>query len=295
MDAADAVTINEHQGSQGVTEFGHVARASLGGDSLILGAGDEHERQPRRLIRFYDVEPDLFVGVPKDRRSRAIASVTVPVFDVDAGTWRPPPISEGSLGLLITEGFLLRELSIADRPSLEVLGPGDLLWPDECIEVLGDSLIPRWRALTAGSVVSINEAATEWMRLLPAALPELVRRAQRRSQLPAFQAVLRKIRGPDRLLAVLRYFAGRWGSPTTGGLVIPFRLTHNTLADLVAVRRPTVTAHLHALTRRGVLRISNERHWIVGDSERSSLGDFETPSQVTASAEWTPAHERRRA
>jgi predicted transcriptional regulator len=48
--------------------------------------------------------------------------------------------------------------------------------------------------------------------------------------------------------------------------VLPFRLSHQTLADLVGARRPTVTLALRNLMKLGKIRRSESGQWIlVGD------------------------------
>ena len=54
------------------------------------------------------------------------------------------------IGLLVLDGLLVREATVGDHPSAELLGPGDLLraWEDRDAEVLLPRSV-RWNALTA--------------------------------------------------------------------------------------------------------------------------------------------------
>jgi hypothetical protein len=57
----------------------------------------------------------------------------------------------------------------------------------------------------------------------------------------------------------------------TEGTVVPFRLTHTLLADLVAARRPTVTSALSDLARRGLIRASGDEWVLFGEPPRELL------------------------
>ena len=48
--------------------------------------------------------------------------------------------------------------------------------------------------------------------------------------------------------------AERWGRVRAGAVVLPLRLTHSLLAELVAARRPTVTTALAGLAHSGLVR-----------------------------------------
>ena len=67
----------------------------------------------------------------------------------------------------------------------------------------------------------------------------------------------------DRLLLLLWQLAELWGRKAPGGAVLPFRLSHQTLADLVGARRPTVTLAVRALTERELLERGESGEWIL--------------------------------
>lgn len=60
-----------------------------------------------------------------------------------------------------------------------------------------------------------------------------------------------------------------WGRVRSDGVVIPLRLTHAVLSDLVAARRPTVTSALSDLSRRGEVR-SVPEGWLLSGEPPSS-------------------------
>jgi CRP-like cAMP-binding protein len=67
----------------------------------------------------------------------------------------------------------------------------------------------------------------------------------------------------ERLLLLLWQLTELWGRKTKGGAILPFRLSHQTLADLVGARRPTVTLALRGLTDRGLLERGSRGDWIL--------------------------------
>jgi Crp-like helix-turn-helix domain len=77
----------------------------------------------------------------------------------------------------------------------------------------------------------------------------------------------------DALLATLWHIAGMWGKVTIGGVVLPFRFTHETLAEIIGARRPTVIVAVQALEAQARLRREKHGRWVL-------LGD---------PPEWDPA------
>ena len=67
------------------------------------------------------------------------------------------------------------------------------------------------------------------------------------------------------------------GRVRTDGVILPLRLTHNVLADLVAARRPTVSTALGELIRDGLLRSVPNGWVLVGEppGELLELQDVE--------------------
>jgi CRP/FNR family cyclic AMP-dependent transcriptional regulator len=90
-------------------------------------------------------------------------------------------------------------------------------------------------------------------------------------------AIVHQARVDTRLHMLFWHLAGRWGRVRADGVAIPLRLTHTTLAELVAARRPTVTSALTDLARRGVLRPIDHGWLLSGEppSEISGIGGEE--------------------
>ena len=89
-------------------------------------------------------------------------------------------------------------------------------------------------------------------------------RALRRSRRLAVSAAIANTVGvEDRLLLLLWQLTELWGHKAPGGAVLPFRLSHQTLADLVGARRPTVTLALRSLTEDGRLQRRESGDWLL--------------------------------
>ena len=100
----------------------------------------------------------------------------------------------------------------------------------------------------------------------PELVGRLVARAIQRSRYMAVNmAIVHQARVDVRLHMLFWHLAGRWGRVRSDGTVLPVRLTHAVLADLVAARRPTVTSALSELSRRGLVRSVDDGWLLVGE------------------------------
>jgi CRP/FNR family cyclic AMP-dependent transcriptional regulator len=165
--------------------------------------------------------------------------------------------------------MLVRETTVDDHPSAELLGPGDVLraWDDDEHE----ELLPRtveWSALAPTRLAIIDHAfavrAAQWPEIFAALLDRAARRAER---LVVLQAIAHLTRVDDRLLALLWCLAERWGRVVPDGVLVSLRLSHRTLAGMVGARRPSVTTALGQLMARGALDRRADGEWVLrGDA-----------------------------
>jgi CRP/FNR family cyclic AMP-dependent transcriptional regulator len=219
-------------------------------------------------VQLLNVDPDLARELDPRRAREAAQRLYARVIDIPRGRWIPNPGSfEGTrpIGLLILEGVLVREATVGDHPSAELLGPGDLLraWQDADSE----ELLPRtieWSALTATRVAVIDQAfavrAAQWPEVFAGLIDRAARRAER---LVVMQAIAHLTRVDDRLLALLWCLAERWGHVVPGGVLVSLRLSHRTLAGMVGARRPSVTTALGQLMARGELERRADGEWLL--------------------------------
>ena len=75
-------------------------------------------------------------------------------------------------------------------------------------------------------------------------------------------AVTRLNRVDVRLLVTLWFPAERWGRVTAEGVLLPLRLTHQILAQLIGARRPSVTTAVGELTAAGLGSRSPDGSWV---------------------------------
>ena len=109
--------------------------------------------------------------------------------------------------------------------------------------------------LKAVRLAVLDEGFVRQLAEYPTVAGRLFRRAVDRSrQLAVNMAIVHQARVDVRLHMLFWHLADRWGRVRSDGVVIPLKLTHAVLSDLVAARRPTVTSALSDLNRRGEVR-----------------------------------------
>lgn len=190
------------------------------------------------------------------------------------GPW-PSGISTDGIGLLVLDGLMIRRVGIQGRFGAELIGAGDILrpWQDE-----GESST-AFHVTNDLSVVESVRAALLDENFMPclAHHPEIAgclvaRVVQRSRNLVVNMAIIHQARVDVRLHMLLWHLAARWGRVRSDGTVLPLRLTHSLLADLVAARRPTVTSALSELSRKGLVRFTRDV-WVLSGGPPSELTD----------------------
>ena len=237
-------------------------------------------------VQLLNLDPDLARELDPRRAREAAQRLYVRAIDVPRGRWVPSrSLLEGTrpIGLLILEGLLVREATVDEHPSAELLGPGDVLraWDDSDNE----ELLPRvieWSALTTTRMAIIDHAfavrAAQWPEVFASLVDRAARRAER---LVVLQAIAHLTRVDDRLRALLWCLAERWGRVVPDGVLVSLRLSHRTLAGMVGARRPSVTTALGQLMARGELERRADGEWLLRgnapqaqDTERSGTVRF---------------------
>ncbi len=180
------------------------------------------------------------------------------------GPWQPATEPRDMhLGYLVLDGLVGRRVVVPDRGrSLELLGRGDLFSPWQ--EDTPSFSQIAWTVIEPTWIAALDETVTPQVREVPGLLEALTDRALRRSRRIAVSAAIANTVGvEERLLLLLWQLTELWGSKARGGAVLPFRLSHQTLADLVGARRPTVTLALRGLSERGLLERGSAGQWIL--------------------------------
>jgi CRP/FNR family transcriptional regulator, cyclic AMP receptor protein len=210
--------------------------------------------------------PELAESLPTEARDRAVSECVAPELQVAPGSWQADRsfAPEGTFGMLVLSGLMIRRVGIDERTGAELLGEGDLLRPWQ-VE-LDASTLPlktSWSVVETTRLAVLDGAFLSRAVRYPELVGELLALAIERSRNFAVQlAIIHQARVDIRLRMLLWHFASRWGRVRPDGTVLPLRLTHAVLADLVAARRPTVTSALSRLSKLGLVRFDGEV-WIL--------------------------------
>jgi CRP/FNR family transcriptional regulator, cyclic AMP receptor protein len=219
-------------------------------------------------VQLLKLDPDLARELDPRRAREAAQRLYARAVEIPRGRWIPGRAliqSTRPIGLLVLDGLLVREATLADHPAAELLGPGDVLraWDDEDYE----ELLPRrieWTALTSSRIAVVDHAfavrAAQWPEVFATLLDRAARRSER---LVVLQAIAHMTRVDDRLLALLWSLAERWGRVVPDGVPVSLRLSHRTLAGMIGARRPSVTTALGQLMARGAIERRDDGEWIL--------------------------------
>lgn len=226
-------------------------------------------------MRLLGLDADLAAAVSDDELSLATQNVLAPVERIEPGPWDARVRdSTGCVGLLVIEGLLTRDVSYAGLRSRELLGSGDLLRPWD-VEDPPFPLQPQssWTVMEPTTLARLDRRFLQIGARWPELVEEVLHRTLYRSRWLAVRLAIGSITRVDqRLLLFFWHVAGRWGRVGTDGTIIPLALTHETLAELVGARRPSVTSALTELRERGELERRDDG-WVLRG---------EPPADVTA-------------
>jgi hypothetical protein len=231
----------------------------------MSGSGN---RFGRELVRVLDADPGLGQGLTDEDRALAGRYAVAEARRLEPGPWDAGRVDagEGGIGLLALDGLIKREVRIAGSECAELLGQGDVLRPWDAdgdregfTQVGGgfEVLEPTKLALLDRRFVA---AAARWPELVDAVLGRCVLR----SRALAFHMALSHLNRVDiRLLALFWHLADRWGRVGTEGVIVPLKLTHRTLAQLVGAQRPSVTTALGVLADGGRVTRRDAGSWVL--------------------------------
>src|SRR5450432_3268718 len=227
-------------------------------------------------------DPELAEAIEPARRDAAVGALVAREIEIPVGAWQGRATSlDGGIGLLVLEGVLVHRVGIDDRYSAELLGEGDVLRSlrsEPPTSTLALSI--NWVILERSRLAVLDERFVRQLAAFPQLAGMLFTRSVLRTrQFAVNMAIVHQARVDTRLHMLLWHLAGRWGRVRSDGVVVPLRLTHTILAELVAARRPTVTSALTELGRRGVIT-PVEHGWLLsgdppgeisGPSDRAAL------------------------
>lgn len=177
----------------------------------------------------------------------------------------PPP----AIGVLIVSGAAVREVSVQDAPSAELLGPGDIVraWREQ---QQARALDPpaRWSAISELVIASLDAELGMRLAQYPEVMAIVLDRMEARVRRLAVTQAISQMTGVDlRLLALFRHLAERWGRVTPHGIAVPLVLSHQLLGALVGARRPTVSNALSQLAEQRRLARRSDGSWLLLDHD----------------------------
>jgi len=230
---------------------------------------------PSHFSRVLEEDSDLADAIAPGQLPGAIQHCVAGVIVVSRGSWewQHQDLTPGGIGLLVLGGLLFRRVGIEGGFGAELLGQGDLLRPWQG-EGAASSLTRTtgWRVLEPTRIALLDRQAAVRFARYPELTGRLVARALERARnLATTSAIIHHTRIEVRLQMLLWHLADRWGRVRPDGVLVPLRLTHEMLADLVAARRPSVTTGLAELARRKLVRREGVGWLLSGDPPRELL------------------------
>jgi len=230
---------------------------------------------PTDIVPVLDTDPELGDALDRDQFEAARRALLARAVTLEPGRWRPEDHwtreEHPTLGLLVLEGLMTREVTVAGRQSTELLGAGDLLRPWDQDADVGTLQMPAtWMITNRARLAILDErflmAACRW----PTVVDELGTRMVRRSRYLSFRLAMKEImRVEGRLLILFWALSERWGHVTPRGVHVRLRLTHEALGKLVGARRPSVTTAIGALTAAGEIERMADGYLLLGDPSQA--------------------------
>jgi len=251
----------------------------------VTSAAPAPARPASEVVHVLRDDPDLGRHLEPEAAVIARGHALAQGMRLGRGAWHPPRSAEpGTIGLLLMEGIVAREVALERTNTIELLGPGDLLrpWQGDSENDLFDSRA-AWTVLEPVRLALLDRSfvirVAPWPELFDALIDRTMRRSRR---LGLSQAICQLRRVDDRLLVLFVHLADRWGRVSDDGLIVPLRLTQETLGRLVGARRPTVSLALSRLKERGLL-VRQPGGWLLtrspGEpSAGEALGEGEHPA-----------------
>ena len=221
-----------------------------------------------RHVHLLDVDPDLGDGLGGEREALARRHLVVRVETVPPGPWAPDAGAfggTGGLGLLLTRGLAWRRVTLGHRSAAELLGPGDVLrpWEDDG-EHAAYPFSASFRVLEPLTLAVLDQALTTRLMHFPEIVSHLMGRVMARSRRVVGHLVIAQLPSVDtRLHIALWHLADRFGKVRPDGIVLPLRLTHETLGLIIGARRPSVTSAVGRLVDRGLIEPLAEGGWVL--------------------------------
>jgi DNA-binding transcriptional ArsR family regulator len=234
----------------------------------MSGPGQQPTPERRAAVRLLDAVPELADNISDDRLEGARQHALAATIELSPGRWQASasdyedPVG---YGLMIVEGLMTRDIVLGQTTASELVGAGDLVRPNDHEGAVSPVQFDvEWNVLEPTRLAILDRRFAIVTARWPEVAAAIVRAAVRRSHALTYQiAVGHMTRVDSRLLVLFWYLADRWGKMTKDGIVIPIKLTHAVLGQIVGAQRPSVTTALKALTDRGALTRAPDGTWLL--------------------------------
>lgn len=217
------------------------------------------------VVRLLTVDHGLRDAIPPADQELALQGLVARRVSAGRGPWDDTAYHDpDSLGLLILEGLITRDVELAGTRARELLGPDDVLrpWDDESdLSPIGARV--SWTVLEPASFAILDRRWVLFASRWPGIGVEILSRVLRRSRSLTVLLTIAGLRGvQERVMLCLWHLASSWGRVTPEGTLVPFPLTHELIADVIGARRPSVTSAISELQSRGDLERA-EGGWLL--------------------------------
>jgi hypothetical protein len=136
-------------------------------------------------VQLLDEDPTLLELLSAHEQPAARRALSATVYSIPAGPWHPDPLTakgDPHLGLLVLDGLLIRDVSVASTTCGELVGPGELLRPwDAFGERAPMPLEIEWKALVPLRIAVLDHEFAAVLASWPALVHAFIERAVERS------------------------------------------------------------------------------------------------------------------
>src|SRR5579884_1716375 len=229
--------------------------------------------QPPTRIPLLEAAPWLGSALTAAESRQASEALPTVVFRVPAGHTLFP-IPQDLVGLVVTEGLLAARLRISGYTSTVILGSGDMVCACDIEGPQGSMPEERSvRALTTVTLVAVDHPLLRSCLRWPPVARCLLDCLTQRLRLGSLSLALHQSpRVEERLWLALWQLADRFGRVSPSGAVVTLpRVTHRVLAEVVAVRRPSVTSAMKRLRDSGLVEVTGRHRWLLRQRPEEGL------------------------
>lgn len=223
-----------------------------------------------RIVRLLDEDADLAERVALAHRSDARTTLLARMVTLSPGTDVDRALSvrwHGASSLLLLDGLVGRSMRVGETATMQLLGPGDLMEIPGRGDAVGGGLVPvaiSWTVLEPTTVALLDDALLQRAQRWPELLAALLERASVQSlRLGTLCAIASLARVEDRIETLLWFLAERWGRIGSHGVVLPLRLTHETIGLMLGAKRPTVSLALKQLAADDRVERRDDGAWLL--------------------------------